>query len=369
MERRVFFKKAALSTAALATPSALLINERARAATDTNLPTISWRLTSSFPKSLDVVFGASDVLAKSLARITQGKFTLKVFAAGELVPGLQVLDAIQNGTVEVGHTASYHYFGKNSAFAFDTAIPFGLNSRQQTAWMLHGNGMTLMRELFAKYNIVNFMGGNTGTQMGGWFNKEINSIEDLKGLKFRIGGLAGKVLSTLGVVPQQLAGGDIYPALEKGTIDAAEWCSPYDDEKLGFAKIVRNYYTPGWWEAGPQLSFYVNKEQWDQLPEPYQAAWEAACQQAHNDMQARYDAFNPQALAHLLKNGVQLRSFNQNILQACFKASAAILAEEASSNPDFQKIYNDWRIFRNNQAQWFGVAEQPYADFAFKEKL
>ena len=370
MERRSFFKHAAASTVALAAaPATLLAEEAAKAAASSDLPTVSWRLTSSFPKSLDTIFGASDVLAAALAKITGGKFTVKVFAAGEIVPGLQVLDAIQNGTVEAGHTASYYYFGKNPALAFDCAVPFGLTSRQQTAWMLHGNGMKLMRELFAEYNVVNFMGGNTGVQMGGWFNKEINTVKDLEGLKFRVGGFAGRVLSKLGVVPQQLPGGEIYPALEKGTIDAAEWVGPYDDEKLGFAKIVKNYYTPGWWEAGPQLSFYVNKEQWEKLPDAYKAAWEAACQLAHNDMQAKYDANNPQALANLLQGDVKLRQFSDEIMEACFKATVETYDEESKSNPKFKKIYDDWKVFRNNQAQWFSVAEQSYAKFAFAKKL
>jgi TRAP-type mannitol/chloroaromatic compound transport system substrate-binding protein len=368
MERRSFFKHAAASAAALATaaPATLLAADEAKSA---DLPTISWRLTSSFPKSLDTIFGASDVLASALDKMTGGKFTIKVFAAGEIVPGLQVLDAVQNGTVEAGHTASYYYFGKNAALAFDCAVPFGLTSRQQTAWMLHGNGMKLMRELFAEYNVVNFMGGNTGVQMGGWFNKEINTVKDLEGLKFRVGGFAGKVLGKLGVVPQQLPGGDIYPALEKGTIDAAEWVGPYDDEKLGFAKIVKNYYTPGWWEAGPQLSFYVNKEQWEKLPDQYKAAWEAACQLAHNDMQAKYDANNPQALANLIGSGVKLHAFSDEIMEACFKATVETFDEEAKNNASFKKIYDDWKVFRNNQAQWFNVAEQSFAKFAFNKKL
>ncbi|MEB4591806.1 TRAP transporter substrate-binding protein [Candidatus Thiothrix sp. Deng01] len=367
MERRSFLKKTAFSAAALAaTPAALLAAEEAKSA---DLPAVSWRLTSSFPKSLDTIYGASDILANSLAAITGGKFTVKIFAAGEIVPGLQVLDAVQNGTVEAGHSASYYYFGKNAALAFDCAVPFGLTARQQTAWFMHGNGKQLLRELFAEYNVVNFMGGNTGTQMGGWFNKEINSVKDLEGLKFRVSGFAGMVLSKLGVVPQQLPGGDIYPALEKGTIDAAEWVGPYDDEKLGFAKIVKNYYTPGWWEGGPQLSFYVNKDQWEKLPEPYKAAWEASCQLAHNDMLAKYDANNPQALANLVNSGVKLRSFSDEVMEACFKATLEVFEEQSKSNPSFKKIFDDWKVFRNNEAQWFNVAEQSFAKFAFNKKL
>ena len=218
MERRSFLKKATVGAGVAAGVTAIGAPAIAQ-----SLPTLNWRLVSSFPKSLDTLFGTPEVFANSLRKATDGKFNVKVFAAGEVVPALQVLDAVQNGTVECGHTASYYYLGKNSAFIFDTAAPFGMTARQQSAWMLHGNGMKLMRELYASYNIVNFLGGQTGTQMGGWFRKEIKSPEDLKGLKFRIAGFAGQVLSKLGVVPQQLPAGEIYSALEKGTIDAAEF--------------------------------------------------------------------------------------------------------------------------------------------------
>ena len=253
MQRRSFLKKATLGAgaAALAAP-----------ALGQSLPTLNWRLVSSFPKSLDTLYGTPEVFANSLRKATDGKFNVKVFAAGEVVPALQVLDAVQNGTVECGHTASYYYLGKNSSFIFDTAAPFGMTARQQTAWMLQGNGMKLMRELYASYNLVNFLGGQTGTQMGGWFRKEIKSPEDFKGLKFRIAGFAGQVLAKLGVVPQQLPAGEIYSALEKGTIDAAEFVGPYDDEKLGLAKVAKNYYYPAWWEGSAALSFLVNKKKW-----------------------------------------------------------------------------------------------------------
>lgn len=380
MERRSFLKQTALGAAALATAPTLFAEDKpstdkpaeataSSPAASATLPELNWRLTSSFPKSLDTIYGAAEIFASTLEKLTGGKFKVRVFAAGEIVPGLQVLDAVQNGTVEAGHTASYYYFGKDPSFAFDCAVPFGLTSRQQTAWMMYGNGMKLMRELFAEYNVVNFLGGNTGTQMGGWFRKEINTVKDLEGLKFRVGGFAGRVLSKLGVVPQQIPGGEIYPALEKGTIDAAEWVGPYDDEKLGFGKVAKNYYTPGWWEAGPQLSFYVNKEQWEKLPPQYQAAWEAASHVAHDDMQAKYDARNPQALANLLSGDVKLRSFSDEIVEASFNAAKATYEEESAKNAKFKKIYDDWKVFRNNQAQWFNVAEQSFAKASFSRKL
>lgn len=354
MERRSFLKKTAVGVAA----GAVAVPSLVQAA-----PTLNWRLASSFPKSLPILFGAAEKFAARVKDLTEGKFNIRIFAAGEIVPGTQVLDAVQAGTVEMGHTASYYYFGKDPTLAFDTSVPFGLTSRQQSAWMLHGNGMKLMREVLADYNIINFMGGNTGTQMGGWFRKEIKTVDDLKGLKFRVSGFAGRVMTKLGTVPQQIAGGDIYPALEKGTIDAAEWVGPVDDEKLGFSKVAKYYYYPGWWEGGAQLSFYIGKKDWEKLPKLYQDAIETASMEAHTDMQANYDAKNPAALARLLQSGVQLKPFPPAVMAACFKASQETFTEEAAKNPKFKKVYDDWKVFRNNETQWFNVAENTFDRF------
>ena len=333
-----------------------------------DLPAIRWRMASSFPKSLDTIYGAGEVLAKRLEQITQGKFQLRVFAAGEIVPGLQVLDAVQNGTIECGHSAGYYYVGKNKAFAFDTALPFGLNARQQNSWMVAGGGLKLMREFFKDYNIVNFPGGNTGTQMGGWFRKEIKSLADLKGLKMRIPGLGGEIMARLGAVPQTLAGGDIYPALERGALDATEWIGPYDDEKLGFHKVAKHYYYPGWWEGGPQLSLYVNMKKWQELPPAYQAAFEAAAAEINALMLAEYDARNPLALMRLIRQGVKLHPFPQDIMIAARKAAYALYEDEAAKNPDFKKIYIDWKKFRDLNNQWFKVAEASFANFMYSGK-
>ncbi|HCU53547.1 MAG TPA: ABC transporter substrate-binding protein [Gammaproteobacteria bacterium] len=330
-----------------------------------DLPTIRWRMASSFPKSLDTIYGAGEVLAKRLEQITQGKFQIRVFAGGELVPGLQVLDAVEKATIECGHTAGYYYVGKNMALAFDTAIPFGMTQRQQNAWMVSGGGAALVNELLKQYNVKMFPGGNTGTQMGGWFRKEIKSLADLKGLKMRIPGLGGQILSRLGAVPQTLAGGDIYPALEKGAIDATEWVGPYDDEKLGFHKVAKYYYYPGWWEGGPQLSFYVNLKKWAELPAAYQAAFEAAAAEANAHMMAEYDAKNPQALGRLLRQGVQLRAFPKDIMTAAYKASVELYDEEAKKNPSFRKIYTDWKKFRDNTNQWLKVSEAGFTNFMY----
>jgi len=333
-----------------------------------DLPAIRWRMASSFPKSLDTIYGAGEVLAKRLEQITQGKFKLRVFAGGEIVPGLQVLDAVQDGTIECGHTASYYYVGKDKAFAFDCAIPFGLTARQQNSWMSAGNGLRLTRELFKDYNILNFPGGNTGTQMGGWFRKEIKSLADLKGIKMRIPGIGGEIMARLGVVPQTLAGGDIYPALERGALDATEWVGPYDDEKLGFHKVAKHYYYPGWWEGGPQLSFYVNLKKWAELPPAYQAAFEAAAAEANAHMLAEYDAKNPQALMRLVRAGVKLHPFPQDVMTAARKAAFQLYDVEAKKNPAFRKIYVDWKQYRDLSIQWFKVAEASYANFLYSGK-
>ena len=332
------------------------------------LPTIHWRLASSFPKSLDTIYGGAEVLAKRLDQITGGKFQIRVFAGGEIVPGLQVLDAVQNATVECGHSASYYYVGKNKTFAFDCAIPFGLTSRMQNAWMYHGGGLQLMREFFKEYNIVNFPGGNTGTQMGGWFRKEIKKLSDLKGIKMRIPGIGGEVMSKLGVIPQTLAGGDIYPALESGAIDATEWIGPYDDEKLGFFKVAKNYYYPAWWEGSTQLSFYVNSKKWAELPPAYQAAFEAAAAEANVGMQALYDVKNPPALGRLVREGVKLHPFPQELMVAARKAAFEIYDAEAAKNPAFKKVYTEWKKFRDNEIQWFRVAEVSYENFLYSGK-
>jgi TRAP-type mannitol/chloroaromatic compound transport system substrate-binding protein len=365
MERRSFLKKAATSAGVA---GAAVAPGLAMAA---DLPTINWRLASSFPKNLDTIFGASEVFCKRVAALTNGKFNIRPFAAGEIVPALEVMDAVRNDTVEMGHTASYYYVGKDATFAFDCAVPFGLTSRQQTAWMEVGGGKELMREFFKGYNIINFPGGNTGTQMGGWFRKEIKTTADLKGLKMRISGLAGRTMAKLGVVTQQLPAADIYPSLEKGTIDAAEWVGPYDDEKIGIYKVAPYYYAPGWWEAGPQLSFYINIKEWEKLPKEYQSAVEVATYEAHVYMQADYDAKNPAALARLIKNGAKLRYFSKEMMDAGYKAAAEILDEEAAKNPKFKKIYEPWKIFRREQNTWFSVAEasmQNYLISANKSK-
>src|SRR5258706_2139476 len=325
MKRRDFLKVSATGAAAAAVASPAIAQSS---------PEVKWRMTSSFPKSLDTIYGGAAELSKYVAEMTDNKFQIQVFAAGEVIPGLQALDALSNGTVELCPPACYYYVGKDPTYAIYSSVPFGLNARQQNSWWYQGGGMELGNEFFKKSGVIGFHAGNTGAQMGGWFRKEIKTVADLSGLKFRIGGIAGQVLQKVGVMPQQLAGGDIYPALENGTIDAAEWVGPYDDEKLGFQKVAKFYYYPGWWEGGTALHFFINSDKWDALPKAYKSLLTIACGYANMDVQARYDARNPQAIKRLVAAGTQLRPFSQAIMEACLKASHEVNAETSAVNTD-----------------------------------
>ncbi len=327
-------------------------------------PRVAWRLASSFPNSLDTIYGAAEVLARRVEELTEGRFRIRSYSAGELVPAFEVLGAVQNGTVHMGHAASYYFKGKNPALVFDCTVPFGLTARQQNAWLYHGGGLDLTREMFADFNVINFPGGNTGAQMGGWFRRDIGSLNDLRGLKMRIPGLGGEVMSRLGVTVQVIPGGEIYPSLERGAIDAAEWVGPYDDEKLGFHEIVKNYFYPGWWEPGPGLSFYVNRSEWNKLPSTYQEAFEAAAAEANQTMLATYDARNPPALERLIAEGVRLQKFPDDVMSSARSITEDIL-EESASDPFFHKIYTAFKSWRDDAHKWFGTAELAYADYVY----
>ncbi len=356
MDRRSFLTKAALGgaagTAALAAPAIAQTN-----------PKINWRVTSSFPKALDTIYGAAETMAKYVAEMTEGNLTIQVFPAGELVPGLEAADAVSAGTVESCHTASYYFWGKDPTYALGTAVPFGLNYRQMNAWLYYGGGIDLLNEFYAAQNLIAFPCGNTGAQMGGWYRKEINSVADLQGLKMRIGGFAGKIIEKLGVVPQQIAGGDIYPSLEKGTIDAAEWVGPYDDEKLGFYKVAPYYYYPGWWEGAPTLSTMFNLAKWNELPAHYQSVIKSACEAANSNMMASYDWKNPSALRSLVANGAQLRPFPQDVMSAAFDASVATYDEVSATNAAFKKIYDSQKAFKADAYLWAQLSEYNFDVF------
>ncbi|WP_186420529.1 ABC transporter substrate-binding protein [Bosea sp. CS1GBMeth4] len=325
-----------------------------------SMPSITWRLASSYPKSLDTLYGASTYLSEALSAVTDGRFKLQVFAAGEIVPALQVADAVTNGTVEMGYSGSYFYIGKDTAFAFGTVIPWGPNSRQMQAWLYQAGGLELLNEFYARFNLYNLPGGNTGSQMGGWFRKEINSIADLQGLKMRIGGLGGNVLQKMGVVPQQLGAGDIYPALERGVLDAVEFVGPYDDEKLGFAKVAPYYYYPGFWDGSAELSFFINLEKWNSLPPAYQKALKTCAMAAGHDMQAKYDMLNPAALKRLLAGGAKLRPLPNDILKASYKITRDLYAEMSAANPNFKKIYDHLWAFQQDSLRYWAISDFSY---------
>ncbi len=330
---------------------------------------IRWRLASSFPKSLDTIFGSAEIFAKKVGEMSGGKFVITVHAGGELMPAFGVVDGVQQGTVECAHTAPYYFYGKDPTFSIDCAIPFGLNSRQMTAWMYDGNGLKLLREFYAGYNIVNFPMGNTGAQMGGWFRKEIKTLADFKGLKMRISNLAGAVATQMGVIPQTIAGGEVYQALEKGTIDAVEWVGPYDDEKLGFNKVAKYYYYPGWWEGGPQLSLYCNTKAFNELSAENKSIIECAASFAHTSMQARYDARNPAALKRLVGAGTKVLPFPKASMETAFKIAMEIYDDLNAKNPSWKKIYADYADFRREENLWFRFTEAQFDNFMHVQKL
>ncbi|MFT5141652.1 MAG: TRAP-type mannitol/chloroaromatic compound transport system substrate-binding protein [Rhodothermales bacterium] len=365
MKRRKFIKSGAVLSAGGALVAGCGSSESGGAAAVVTQPRVSWRLASTFPRSLDTIYGAAETLANRVSELTDGRFTIRVFPAGELVPFDQVLESVQKATIQMGHAASYYFTGLNPALAFDCTVPFGMNARQYNAWFYHGEGKDLLRGLFSDFNIINFPGGNTGVQMGGWFRREIGSVSDLRGLTMRIPGMGGRVMDRLGVTAQVLAGGDIYPALERGVIDATEWSGPYDDEKLGFYKVAPYYYYPGWWEPGPNLSFYVNAQAWATLPSDYQAAIAAAAAEANVDMMSDYDAKNPPAMERLLNNGVQLRQFSADIMAAAWEASGDLLAEEAAADANYRTIMDSYQKFKNLSNRWLGTSELSYTDFAY----
>ncbi len=356
MQRREMLKKVAAgaaATGALAAPG--IASAQA---------TLNWRCASSFPKSLDTIFGGAETLQKRVAEVSGGKFNIRVFAGGEIVPGLQVADAVMNGTVECGHTALYYYVGKDPVWTFATAIPFGMNFRTMNAWWIHGGGEQLLNnEFFHKQGVHALLAGNTGGQMGGWYNKEIKSVDDLKGLKFRIGGFAGQMLAKVGAVPSMIAAGEIYQALERGTIDGAEWIGPYDDEKLGFQKVSKFYYYPGWWEPGPALHLIVNLKVWESLSKEYQSLLTAAGYEANQSMMAKYDFENPKALKRLLAGGTKLMSFPKSVMDACYQASKDVYAETSAKNPLFKRILDHQQAFLADEVQWLRLNEGAYDSY------
>jgi TRAP-type mannitol/chloroaromatic compound transport system substrate-binding protein len=357
MKRRGFLSGAAVAAAAAAI---------AKPAVAQGAPEVRWRLTSSFPKSLDTIFGTAETFAKYLSEATDGKFQIQTFAAGEIVPGLQALDAASNGTVECAHTPTHFYFGKEPALAIGTGLPFGLNARHQHSWWHFAGGEAIVNEALGAFNTIGFVCGNSGTQMGGWFRNEIRTLDDVKGLKFRIGGLGGQLFARLGAVPQQIAPGDIYPALERGVLDAVEFVGPYDDEKLGFNKVAKYYYYPGFFEGGAMLHLIVNKGAWEKLPKQYQSALRMCAEAANNWMLAKYDFVNAPALRRLVAGGTEIRAFPLPVLDAAAKAADELYAELSAKSPIFKKGFESMVAFRQEQYTWWQIAEYAFDSYQIR---
>ncbi len=363
MKRRHFISNAALGTASAAALGACNQGSTGPGIQANTLPNVKWKMVTSWPTSLDTIYGGATTVCDRVKEMTGGRFTIQPYAAGEIVPGLQVLDAVQNGTVECGHTASYYYVGKNAALGFGTSMPFGLTAGQQNAWLYHGGGLEAMHKVYSDFNIINFPAGNSGAQMGGWFKREIPTLQDLQGLKMRIPGTGGEVMSRLGVNVQVLPGGEIYLALDRGAIDAAEWAGPYDDEKLGLNKAAKFYYYPGWWEPGPTLEVQVNKSAWDKLPQEYQAIFQTAAKDANINMLAKYNALNPPALKRMIAEGTKLIPYSPEILEAAQKAAFELYEEKARGDATFKEVYQGWNKFRKEIQAWNNINELSFSDF------
>lgn len=371
MKRREFLglaSKGAVGVAALgAAGCTTLPAAQVQQAVDENpsLPTLDWQMATSWPVSLDTIFGGAQVFAERVGAMTNGKFTISPRAAGELAPGLQVLDVVSQGAVPCGHTASYYYTGKSPAVAFGTSLPFGLTAQQQNAWLYEGGGLELMQNFYReRFNVIQFPAGNTGAQMGGWFRNEVNTAADLQGIKFRIPGLGGEVMNRLGATVQVVPGGEIFQALQTGAIDAAEWVGPYDDEILGLNRVAQFYYFPGWWEPGPTLEVEINLDEWNNLPVEYQEIVRTAAYEANLTMLSRYEARNGAALQRLLDSGTQLRQYSEEILNAAYEAAMSLYDEFAASDADFAAIYEQWNAFRASVSGWSNLNE-----FAFNQYI
>lgn len=330
-------------------------------------PAVRWRLASSYPKTLDSIHGAAERIAARVRGATDGAFDIQVHAAGELVPALGVFGAVSAGTVECGLTAAALAAERDPVLCFDTGIPFGLNARQHAAWMMHGGGAGLMGTVFADHGIVAFPAGNTGAQMGGWFRRAVNRPDDLRGLTMRIAGLGASVMERLGVSVRSLPGDALADALAAGTLDAAEWSGPYDDQRLGLHRGASYYYYPGWWEGAAQASLMVHRPLWDALPPSYRVILEQACAETGAWMLAKYDSLNAIALRQLVGAGVVLKPFPPAVMDAAYSAAFALYEERAESDTRFRTIYRAWSRFREEEQMWFRVAENSFDSYLYAQ--
>jgi TRAP-type mannitol/chloroaromatic compound transport system substrate-binding protein len=358
MQRRKFLASAGLGvTTGLAAP-----------AIAASAPELSWRLSTAFAPVLDIIQGTAASFARNVTEATEGRFRIELQPAAEGFDPARIVDDVAAGRVDVALTASSYAVDKDPTFALLTAAPFGLNARQQNAWLYEGGGLDLANAFYAKHGLYGLPGGNTGAQMGGWFRREVKSPGDLAGLRMRLDGLGAAVMQKLGASPQRVPAGEIPAAFERGALDAAEWVGPYDDEKLGLGRAAPFYYYPGWWEGGATLTFLFGKDNWAGLPKAYRAVVEAAAAQANIGMTAKYDARNPGALRRLIGAGTQLRLFSQEIMEAGHRASTELFEEMSKGNANFRTIWDSMRAFRGEEYLWFQFAEYPFDNFMIRAR-
>lgn len=321
----------------------------------------NWKLVTSWPKNLPGLGEAPERLSQIVKDMSDGRINIRVYGAGEIVPALEVFDAVSSGVSEIGHSGAYYWKGKSPAAQFFTAIPFGLTAQEINGWLHHGGGLELWRELYDDFGLIPMAGGNTGVQMAGWFNKEINSLEDMKGLKMRIPGLGGEVLKKIGGVPVTLPGGELFTALQTGTIDATEWVGPYNDLAFGLYKAAKYYYYPGWHEPGAMLEFIFNKEKFNALPADLQAILTHACRAVNQDMLDVYTAKNNDALVTLVEqHNVQLRKFPDDVLKELRRVSDEVALGVSETSPLTKRIYDSVMKFKNSVLDYHAISEQAY---------
>ena len=354
MQRRQFLKNAGFAAV-----GATAINAVAPAIA---AESYQWRMVTTWPKDFPGLGTGANRLAQYITDLSDGRLKVTVYGGGEVVPPLESFDAVSGGTAEMGHGAAYYWKGKTEAAQFFAAVPFGLSAQETNGWVYHGGGQKLWDEVYADFGLKPFLAGNTGVQMGGWFNREINSLADLKGLKMRIPGLGGQVMGEVGATPKLLPGGEIFTSLQSGAIDATEWVGPYNDLAFGFYKVAKFYYYPGWHEPGTALECFVNKAAFEALPKDLQAVVEVACQAANNDMLADFTARNGAALGVLVnEHKVQVKKFPDEVLRALKKVSDDVVADVAGRDSLTRKVHDSFADFRGKVSKWTDLSETAFA--------
>ncbi len=366
ISRKDFFKGLAIGTISLPVAlRAFLGKNFAQNGQNGSVASISgqrfeWKMVTTWPPNFPVIGEACNLFARAINEMSGGRISIRVFGGGELVPALEAFDAVRSGAAEVGSGSAYYWAGKAPAAQFFASVPFGMNAQQLNAWIIAGGGLQLWEELYDDFGLIPLPGGNTGVQMGGWFNREINSIEDLQGLKMRIPGLGGKVLEKAGGAPVLLAGGEIYTGLERGVIDATEWLGPYHDTLMGFNEIARYYYAPGWHEPGTALEFFINQEKFAELPTDLQQIVRGAAMYASLWCLSQMEARNSEALAKLIEKGTQIRTFPAEVLNRLRQLTTEVIAEITERDPFSRRVYDSYNAFRQKAGQYSEITEKVF---------